>query len=179
MHMNAINQFLIDTNTTQTEFGKKINVGQSMVRQWATGTRPVSLDRALKIEEVFGIDAEKSIKHTSQVFTYEGEPVGRANNHAWRKALKRAGIVDFRWHDLRHTWASWHIKNGTPLHILKELGGRADLTMVLRYAHLSSDHLQEYAENTKSTGGKVVSITSGEGEIWDKFTTRHKKGLRW
>lgn len=56
--MNAIQQFLNDTNITQTEFGKKLNVGQSMVRQWATGARPVSLDRALDIEDTFGIDAE-------------------------------------------------------------------------------------------------------------------------
>lgn len=88
-------------------------------------------------------------KHPTHAFTYEGHPVTRANNHAWRKALKRAGITDFRWHDLRHTWASWHIQNGTPLHILKEMGGWADMSMVLRYAHLSSEHLQEYAENAK------------------------------
>ena len=89
-------------------------------------------------------------KHYTHVFTYEGSPVTRANNHAWRKALVRAGIKDFRWHDLRHTWASWHVQNGTPLHVLKELGGWADLTMVLRYAHLSNKHLEEYAENSKS-----------------------------
>lgn len=89
-------------------------------------------------------------KHDTHVFTYEGEPVTRANNHAWRKALVRAGIKDFRWHDLRHTWASWHVQNGTPLHVLKELGGWADLTMVLRYAHLSSKHLEEYAGNSKA-----------------------------
>ncbi len=100
-------------------------------------------------------------KHLTHVFTYEGQPVTRANNNAWRKALKRANVDNFRWHDLRHTWASWHIQNGTPLHVLKELGGWADLTMVMRYAHLSSDHLKEYAENAKAC---------------DKFTTGNKKG---
>ena len=89
-------------------------------------------------------------KHETRVFTYKGKPVTRANNHAWRKALGRAGIENFRWHDLRHTWASWHIQNGTPLHVLKELGGWADLTMVLRYAHLSSEHLSGYANNSKT-----------------------------
>jgi len=88
-------------------------------------------------------------KHDTHVFTYKGNPVTRANNHAWEKALIRAGITDFRWHDLRHTWASWHVQNGTPLHVLKELGGWSDLTMVLRYAHLSSKHLEEYAGNSK------------------------------
>lgn len=88
-------------------------------------------------------------KHLTHVFTYEDHPVTRANNHAWRKALKRAGIENFRWHDLRHTWASRHIQNGTPLHILKELGGWSNLSMVLRYAHLSSKHLEDYASNSK------------------------------
>jgi integrase len=84
-------------------------------------------------------------KHETNVFTYKGESVAVANTKAWRNALKRAGIDDFRWHDLRHTWASWHVQNGTPLHVLKELGGWSDLAMVLRYAHLSSDHLAQYA----------------------------------
>ncbi|MCC7598357.1 tyrosine-type recombinase/integrase [Janthinobacterium sp. FW305-129] len=39
------------------------------------------------------------------------------------KALKRAGIEDFRWHDLLHTWAGWHVQNGIPLKVLQELGG--------------------------------------------------------
>jgi integrase len=98
-------------------------------------------------------------KHGTFVFTYEGKPVTRANNHAWRKALIRADIKEFRWHDLRHTWASWHVQNGTPLNFLKELGGWADLTMVMRYAHLSSDHLQEYAGNASvNKKGRAVVL---------------------
>ncbi|WP_426080232.1 tyrosine-type recombinase/integrase [Herbaspirillum huttiense] len=51
---------------------------------------------------------------------------------AWYKALARAGIQDFRWHDLRHTWASWHIQGGTPLLALQELGGWESAEMVRR-----------------------------------------------
>ncbi len=85
-------------------------------------------------------------KHPTRVFTYDGQPVTKANNHAWRKALVRAGIRDFRWHDLRHTWASWHVQQGTPLHVLQELGGWSDYSMVRRYAHLSVSHLAEFAD---------------------------------
>ena len=84
--------------------------------------------------------------HASAVFTYGGKPVTRANNHAWRKALVRAGISNFRWHDLRHTWASWHIQQGTPLNVLQELGGWSDPQMVRRYAHWSVEHLVSYAD---------------------------------
>jgi len=85
-------------------------------------------------------------KHPRWVFTYNGNRVGKANNHAWRKALLRAGIRNFRWHDLRHTWASWHMQSGTPLSVLQELGGWESAEMVRRYAHLSVEHLVEYAE---------------------------------
>lgn len=77
------------------------------------------------------------------VFTYEGKPVARCSTKAWKLALARAGIErTFRWHDLRHTWASWHVQNGTPLQELMELGGWASFEMVLRYAHLAADHLR-------------------------------------
>lgn len=85
-------------------------------------------------------------KHPTHVFTYRGNKVNQINTKAWRAALVRAGITDFRWHDLRHTWASWHIQAGTSLAVLKELGGWADYDMVQKYAHLSSDHLAEYVE---------------------------------
>lgn len=86
-------------------------------------------------------------KHHERVFTFRGEPVLKAGTKAWRAAVRRAGIDDFRWHDLRHTWASWHVQRGTPLHALQELGGWESYEMVRRYAHLSADHLADYAMN--------------------------------
>lgn len=84
-------------------------------------------------------------RHPERVFTYRGQPVTKAGVRAWRNALHRAAIEDFRWHDLRHTWASWHVQSGTPLHVLQELGGWATAAMVRRYAHLSAEHLAGYA----------------------------------
>lgn len=62
-------------------------------------------------------------RHSENVFTFNGKPVYQVNTKAWHKALERVGIENFRWHDLRHTWASWHIQEGTPLYVLQELGG--------------------------------------------------------
>ena len=62
-------------------------------------------------------------KHPVYVFTYKNKPVARTTTKAWNAALTRAGIDHFRWHDLRHTWASWHVQNGTSLQELQELGG--------------------------------------------------------
>ena len=82
--------------------------------------------------------------HPMYVFTYRGYPVQNANNTAWRSALSRAGITDFRWHDLRHTFASYHALNGTPLLTLKALGGWQSLSMVNRYAHLATEGTRQY-----------------------------------
>jgi integrase len=83
--------------------------------------------------------------HLTHVFSYQGKPVKQASTKAWYGALRRAGIEDFRWHDLRHTWASWHVQAGTPLFALQELGGWESADMVRRYAHLAADHLAPYA----------------------------------
>ncbi|MFT4047954.1 MAG: site-specific integrase [Solimonas sp.] len=85
-------------------------------------------------------------RHHEYVFTYRGKRITQTSTKAWRAALDRAGIKDFRWHDLRHTWASWHAQNGTPLYILQELGGWSDGRMVQNYAHLSTEHLHEYVD---------------------------------
>ena len=89
-------------------------------------------------------------KHSRYVFSYQGKPVVQVTTAAWYKALKRCGIDDFRWHDLRHTWASWHVQSGTPLNVLQELGGWESSQMVRRYAHFSADHLSVYAGNLPS-----------------------------
>ena len=84
-------------------------------------------------------------KHAERVFTYLGKPVKWLNTKAWRNALKRAGIENFRWHDLRHTWASWLVQHGTPLYDLQEMGAWKSGVMVRRYAHLAPANLASRA----------------------------------
>lgn len=85
-------------------------------------------------------------QHERYVFVYKDRPVWQVNTKAWQKAVKEAGLAGFRWHDLRHTWASWHVQAGTPLNVLQEMGSWASAEMVRRYAHLSAEHLADYAE---------------------------------
>jgi integrase len=58
----------------------------------------------------------------------------------WEAALREAGIKDFRWHDLRHTAASYLAMNGASLNEIAEILGHKTLNMVQRYAHLSDEH---------------------------------------
>ena len=78
-------------------------------------------------------------KHTDFVFTYKGKPVLRASTHAWYKACRRAGLDDFRFHDLRHTFASHWMMSGGDLFKLQRILGHKSIEMTQRYSHLSPD----------------------------------------
>jgi integrase len=112
---------------------------------------PLNADAVLALRGVEGI-------HERWCFTYEGQPM-QAVGSAWERSLRRAGIEDFRFHDLRHTWASWHVMSGTRLQELMELGGWKSFEMVLRYAHLAPEHLASVARRIE-TGGKIVDENS-------------------
>jgi integrase len=60
---------------------------------------------------------------------------------AFKRACKRVGIEDFRFHDLRHTAASWLRMQGADIHTVAQLLGHKDLRMASRYQHLSSSYL--------------------------------------
>ena len=60
---------------------------------------------------------------------------------AWVYALKKAEVTDFRWHDLRHSAASYLAMNGAPLLDIAAVLGHKTLSMVKRYSHLSESHV--------------------------------------
>jgi integrase len=108
-------------------------------------------------------------KHPEYGLTYRGNPIRQTNTKAWRKALKRAGITNFRWHDLRHTWASWHRQRGSPLDRLKELGSWKSFEMVERYARLSAEHLAPHAN-------ALPSLTTPPPDLEVTSQLRHSGG---
>lgn len=87
--------------------------------------------------------------HPVYVFTDEGEPVFSIDSKKWKAALKAADLDDVRWHDLRHTWSSWHVQAGTTLLQLMELGGWKSFVMVQRYSHFNTQHLVQPAKNVE------------------------------
>lgn len=95
-------------------------------------------DKAIKILK------EEKGKNLERVFTYGYRPVNKVSTKLFKRVLKECGIEDFRWHDLRHTWATRHVQKGTPLDVLQKLGGWSDFKSVQRYAHYSYRDLKKH-----------------------------------
>ena len=102
---------------------------------------PLNADAMAVLEERRGA-------HATHVFTFRGRPITQVATRRWREACAAAGLPGLRFHDLRHTWASWQAQAGTPSNVLRELGGWSSDAMVRRYAHLGPGDLARYADRT-------------------------------
>ncbi len=99
--------------------------------------------RSVPMNDVLKRTLELSKTFEGAVFrNRHGQPY-KSVNTAFTNAVKRAEIEDFTFHDLRHTFASRLVMGGVDLPTVKELMGHKDITMTLRYAHLSDDHKQK------------------------------------
>lgn len=95
---------------------------------------------------------------SSWVFAHKnGERVQFMQN-GFQAACKRAGITNFRVHDLRHTCASWLVNAGVPLPEVRDLLGHSSIEMTERYAHLSP-------ENLKGAVGVLDRLRSGYADV--------------
>jgi integrase len=85
-----------------------------------------------------------------------GQPY-RDPDSAFATAVRRAGITDFTFHDLRHTFASRLVMAGVDLATVKELMGHKHIAMTLRYAHLAPGHKRAAVEVLSGGAGKSPS----------------------
>ena len=85
---------------------------------------------------------EIRINAPASLFVFHGkkDQPYRCIRSQWERAAKKAGIRDFRFHDLRHTFASRLVMAGVDLVTVKELLGHKSIEMTMRYSHLSQDH---------------------------------------
>jgi integrase len=116
---------------------EQVNLEQGIITLYDTKNgerRDVPMDETVKAV-LRGMDRRGDYIFSNE----EGKALVRAQK-SFEGALKKSGIEDFRFHDLRHTFASNLVMAGEDLNTVRELLGHKDLTMTLRYAHLSPNH---------------------------------------
>lgn len=136
----------------ELERGRAWIAGASMKGKVTHGL-PLSPDAVAVLR---GIDIQRKAfgpcRPIGPVFVWMGKPIGDCNTKAFQDAVTRAGVGPLRWHDLRHTWASWAIQEGATLQQVMQLGGWKSLSMVMRYSHLAPEHLAEAAAKVRLPG---------------------------
>ena len=139
-----------------------LSTGARQHEVWGLRWSEVNLERGLitftetKNEELRGVPlkghALELLKEHSKTFKIDSELVFPSKKNPkvrhdfrdpWNKALKVSEIGDFRWHDLRHSCASYMAMSGYQMRTIAEILGHKTLSMVHRYTHLSTEHLTE------------------------------------
>jgi len=110
------------------------------------------------------VDVLRNWKSDSEyIFCKDGKPY-KDIKKSYNKALKKAGIEDVTFHDLRHTFASHAVMNGMDLYTLQNILGHSSIKMTERYSHLSKSHLKKSAQQG-SIFKKITTLLPHSGKI--------------
>ncbi|HUA22798.1 MAG TPA: site-specific integrase [Steroidobacteraceae bacterium] len=116
--------------------GKQLTIEGSTAKNQQTRHIPLNAE-ALEVLKQW----KEQVRDGERVF-----PIDTGFKTAWAALLERAKITKFRWHDLRHHFASRLVQAGVPLNTVRELLGHGSMAMTLRYAHLAPDQKREAVE---------------------------------
>ncbi|MDH3882305.1 MAG: site-specific integrase [Desulfobacteraceae bacterium] len=124
---------------TKTNDARQIPVNDTLEALF----KQIRKENAFKSKHVFLYDGQIIEAKTGKVRkpkkNTEAKPVTEIKS-SFNSTLKKADIADFRFHDLRHTFASQVLMKGGTLKDVQELSGHKTMTMTLRYAHLTQEH---------------------------------------
>lgn len=154
-HLKAPVQFAL---LTGLRLGNTIGLHWAQVDfQARTMTFKAKGDRTLVLPitaPVLVILANQGPRGTGPVFRYKGEKIASWRK-AWAGAKARAGIKDFRWHDLRHTAASRMVAAGVDISAVQEVLNHSSITVTRRYVHHDQDAKRKALESLSQGIPKV------------------------
>jgi len=154
-HLRALITFAVDTGGRRSELlnldWRNVDLARGVVAFLRTKNGE---DRSVRLtNRAKQVLADLDPQESGPVFTYRGQSI-KCVKTTFDKARKRAELEDFRFHDLRHTFASRLAQQGVPLYEIMHLTGHKSFRMVQRYAHLAPD-FQERAIGALNAYGTV------------------------
>ncbi len=154
-HQRALIAFAVDTGGRRSELLKLDWQNVDLARGFITYTKTKNGDdRTIRLtDRAIQVLTDLGPKETGPIFTYRGQSMKDVST-AFAKARTRAGLDDFRFHDLRHTFASRLVQQGVSLYEIMHLTRHKSFQMVQRYAHLAPD-FQERAIAALNAYGTV------------------------
>jgi integrase len=125
---------------------KKVK-GGTVVRVPVTNTLREALDEYRR-------DSRVMSKYVIPSPVNPSKHMGTDANFGFATALKNAGIEDFHFHDLRHTFATHFLMRGGDIRVLQELLGHSNITMTMKYTHVIDSYKQSQMRNFDENRGQ-------------------------
>ncbi len=133
--------------------------------------------REIPINSVLRQTLQDLVRRIDVPYVFCNPQTGMPFQKDWKKtfhtALRKAGIHDFRFHDLRHTFASQLVMAGVDLVSVKELLGHKDIKMTLRYAHLAPSHKVRAVEMLAQKGQNSYSFLTVGADTKEATAVSH------
>ncbi len=154
-HLRALITFAVDTGGRKSELLKLDWQNVDLDRGFVTFRKTKNgEDRSVRLtDRAKQVLTDLNPQESGSVFTYRGQAIKDIKT-SFDRARLRAEVEDFRFHDLRHTFASRLVQQGVSLYEVMHLTGHKSFEMVQRYAHLAPD-FQEQAIRALNTYGTV------------------------
>ncbi len=138
---------IVNLKWSQVNLSQRVIVLEAEVMKNSTSLGLPLNDQAM---QVIVAQKAKRIRPICQVYVFSkqnGEPyTGWGVTRAFKRACRKAGTPDYRFHDLRHDFCSQLVQKGVDLYAVKELAGHSEISTTQRYAHLSPDRLRKAVE---------------------------------
>jgi len=162
-HLQPLIRFAVDTGGRRSELLKLdwryVDLANRRVTYIQTKNGE---DRTVRLcQRAYKTLMDLGPKDTGPVFTYKGKAI-KGYKTAFDKARDNAGIEDFRFHDLRHTFASRLVQGGVPLYNVMHLTGHKSLEMVQRYSHLAPEYQEAAIAVLDQRPGKTQGVSLQE-----------------